>query len=43
MDHQGEGPGDDEEAGDLLTPGRGASMGGREAIMQKTNKEGKDI
>ena len=47
MDHQGEGPGDDEDAGDLLTQwwvgGGGESMEGTEAIMQKRRKRGRSF
>ena len=43
MDHPGEGPRDDERAGDLLTPqGWGGTFtGGMEAIMQKQRKRGR--
>ena len=41
MDHPGEGPRDDERAGDLLTPKGGTFTGGMEAIMQKQRKRGR--
>ena len=43
MDHSGEGPRDDEEAGDLLTLKGGAFTGGIEAIMQKQRKRGRSF
>ena len=47
MDHPGEGPRDDEEAGDLLTPqgegGGGCIYGRHIGDYAKTKKEGKVI